>query len=77
MTHHVPPKDSAFINGLERISWKGEKRWRDASERRIYCWDELHGELEVFTYQGYHLGSVDPYTGRKVKDAIKGRRIDV
>lgn len=77
MTHHVPPTDSPFLSGLERVPWQGQKRWRDPVERRIYTWDELHGELEVFTYQGLHLGAVDPYTGAKVKDAKKGRRIDV
>lgn len=30
---------------------------------RLYSWDELHGEIEVFNKQGWHLGALDAKTG--------------
>jgi hypothetical protein len=76
MSRKVPPKDG-FIADLVRVSRAGETRWMDASRKRLYTWDAVHGELEVFTARGHHLGAVDPVTGRSVKKAVKGRRIDV
>lgn len=55
----------------------GEKRWRDAKFKRIYTWDSLHGEIEIFNNRGRHLGVLDPITGIQIKDAVRGRRIDV
>jgi hypothetical protein len=48
-----------------------------ASGTRLYTWDSLHGEVEVFTARGKHLGAVDPVTGKLIKDAVPGRKIDV
>lgn len=48
----------------------------DEAGRRLYTWDGLHGEFEVFTARGQHLGTVDA-TGRYTKPAVKGRKIDV
>jgi len=36
----------------------------------------MHGEIEVFNRRGRHIGVLDPL-GRPIKDAVKGRRIDV
>jgi hypothetical protein len=56
-----------------------EKRriWTDPAGARYYAWDGLHGEFEVYTRRGFHLGAVDPVTGLFIKDAVKGRRIRV
>ena len=72
----IPPK-AGFIATLTRIRRAGEIRWMDADRKRLYTWDALHGELEVYNAHGYHLGSVDPVTGRTLKSAVRGRRINV
>ena len=76
MTHKAPPK-RGFITTLRRLSRKGETRWVDPRSNRLYTWDALHGELEVFTRHGHHLGAVDPLSGRLVKPPVKGRKLDV
>jgi Cytotoxic len=74
----TPPRDSAFLNGLVRVPRQGgPQRWRSVDGQRIYEWDSLHGELEVYTRRGYHLGALDPHSGAMIKDARRGRRIDV
>jgi hypothetical protein len=60
--------------------WKivgGKKVWRNVSGSRLYTWDSLHGEIEVFNAQGLHLGVLDAVTGRMTKTAVRGRKIDV
>lgn len=52
------------------------KRWRDSNGDRFYTWDSLHGEVEVFNKRGKHLGVMDPQ-GNFIKEAVKGRKIDV
>jgi hypothetical protein len=55
----------------------GEKRWRSTDGKRLYTWDAFHGEIEVFNARGKHLGAIDPLTGEPIKDAVRGRKIDV
>jgi hypothetical protein len=55
----------------------GKQRWRSDGGKRLYTWDSLHGEVEVFNARGKHLGALDPNTGDWVKDAVPGRTIDV
>ena len=42
---------------------------------RLYSWDGLHGEIEVFNKQGWHLGALDAKTGELIKQARKDRRL--
>lgn len=56
---------------------KGRRVWRSADGKRLYIWDSLHGEIEVFTARGWHLGSLDAVTGEFVKEPVKGRKLDV
>ena len=42
---------------------------------RLYSWDELHGEIEVFNKQGWHLGALDAKTGELIKQA-RNRKVD-
>ena len=53
----------------------GEKVWRSADRERYYTWDSSHGEIEVFTKRGRHLGALDAVTGAFIKPPVKGRRI--
>ena len=71
------PHESAFLDGCEYIGFiHGQQRWKSRDRKRIYTWDALHGEIEVFNQRGRHLGVLDP-RGRPIKDAVKGRRINV
>ena len=56
--------------------FNGEKRWRNKERDRIFTWDALHGEIEVFDNRGWHLYVMSP-VGVAIKEAVKGRRIDV
>jgi hypothetical protein len=70
------PEDSRFIKGLEYLGCpSGRRRYR--TRDRIYEWDSLHGELEVYNNRGRHLGVVDAGTGEMIKPPVRGRRIDV
>ena len=37
----------------------------------------MPGEIEVYNKRGKHLGVVHAVTGEWIKDAVKGRAIDV
>jgi hypothetical protein len=55
----------------------GQKVWRNDNGSRFYTWDALHGEIEVFTVRGHHLGALDAVSGELTKQAVKGRKLDV
>lgn len=67
-----------FLDECEPLGYvHGSRRWRDRTGRRLYTWDDHHGEIEVFTARGVHLGAADAVTGVIFKPAKKGRTIDV
>jgi hypothetical protein len=73
-----PIPTPSFLDELEYIGAKnGEKRWRSPNGKRLYTWDGLHGEIEIFNVRGKHLGVIDALTGKPIKDAVRGRKIDV
>jgi hypothetical protein len=55
----------------------GERCWRSKDGKRLFTYDDLHGEIEVFTSRGRHLGAADVITGAYIKEPVKGRRIGV
>jgi len=77
----VPPKpipSPSILDGCTRLgAFGGERRWRSPDGQRLYTWDSLHGEIEVYNKRGRHLGVVDAVTGKLLKDAVRGRKIDV
>jgi hypothetical protein len=77
----VPPKPiprPSILDEFEAIGARqGQRRWRSDGGKRLYTWDSLHGEIEVFNSRGKHLGSLDPITGTMIKPAVPGRTIDV
>ncbi|MET3659164.1 colicin E3/pyocin S6 family cytotoxin [Sporosarcina psychrophila] len=60
---------------VNRISG-GRKVWQ-SDDGRFFTWDSLHGEIEVYNKRGRHIAVLHPQTGEKIKDAVKGRKIDV
>jgi len=71
------PKPSILDNFEDLGLVNGERRWRSDGGKRLYTWDSLHGEIEVFNRRGKHLDAMDPLTGRMTKAAVAGRTIDV
>jgi hypothetical protein len=68
----------SFLDTLEPLgAVSGVRRWRSTDGKRLYTWDGLHGEIEVFNARGRHLGFIHPLTGEPIKDAVRGRKIDV
>jgi len=51
----------------------GQRVWRSPDYQRYDTWDALHGEIEVFTKRGKHLGALHAVTGALLKPAVQGR----
>jgi len=76
MTAKPRPKKS-YLDNCDYLGVFGsEKRWRSKDGKRLFTWDNFHGEIEVFNNRGKHLGVLD-FKGEFIKEAKKGRTIDV
>ncbi|WP_420892156.1 colicin E3/pyocin S6 family cytotoxin [Nitratidesulfovibrio vulgaris] len=73
----LPRPPQSFLDGLERFKViEGRQTWVDRKRQRFYQWDAFHGEVEVYNARGRHIGVMDT-TGNFIKDAERGRKIDV
>lgn len=73
-----PVPQPSFLDLCEPMRARGgQRRWRRTDLKRIYTWDEVHGEIEAFNERGRHVAVLDAVTGEPIKDAVPGRRIDV
>lgn len=71
-----PIPKPCFLDDCEPLgAINNVKRWRD-KHGRLFTWDALHGEIEVFNKRGKHLGVMNP-DGDFIKEAVRGRTIDV
>lgn len=70
------PKPSYLDECIFLGVFNKRKRWKSVDGSRLYTWDSLHGEIEVYNRRGKHLGVLNPQ-GDYIKGAIKGRKIDV
>lgn len=70
------PKPSFLDDCILLGAINGQKRWRSIDFKRLYTWDSLHGEIEVFNSRGKHLGVLNPL-GIMIKKPVKGRTIYV
>ncbi|WP_088968368.1 colicin E3/pyocin S6 family cytotoxin [Vogesella sp. LIG4] len=74
----IPIPHPSILDGCTHLgAFNGERRWRSTDGDRLYTWDSLHGEVEVYNKRGRHLGAADPVTGELIKEAVRGRKIDV
>ena len=74
----LPIPAGSILDDFEPLGFiAGERRWRSHDGKRLYTWDARHGEVEVFDARGRHLGAIDPITGAVLKEAVRGRRIEV
>lgn len=55
----------------------GRQVWANKERSRYFTWDALHGEIEIFDRHGYHLGTLDAVSGKPVKNAVRGRKLNV
>lgn len=73
----IPIPKPSFLDECESLgAFNNQKRWRSKDGKRLYTWDSLHGEIEVFNIRGKHLGVLN-IKGDLIKDAVKGRKIEV
>ena len=73
-----PIPNPSFFETCDYLGFvHGARRWRNRDGKRLYTWDGLHGEIEVFDSRGRHLGVLDAISGDLTKEAVRGRRIDV
>jgi hypothetical protein len=56
---------------------RGQRQWRTTEGDLLLTWDRLHGEIEAYDRLGRHVGVRDARSGEWIKEAIRGRRIDV
>ena len=49
----VPIPNPSFLDNCIRLKTiNGERRWGNDDGTRIYTWDSLHGEIEVYKNRG-------------------------
>ncbi|MGM0878884.1 MAG: colicin E3/pyocin S6 family cytotoxin [Bacillota bacterium] len=77
MVHKILPRPS-FLDTCVFLKVVGERKvWRSHDGKRLYTWDSLHGEIEIFNKHGRHLGCAEPISGELIKPAVKGRKLNV
>jgi hypothetical protein len=74
----VRPPNPCILDRFEYLGFvRGNRVWRSKTGNRLYTWDALHGEVEVYNKRGEHVGVIDAVSGKLIKPAVKGRTIDV
>ena len=65
-------------NYSQRSRPKSEKLYEKFSEweSNIYEWDFQHGTVERYDRSGIHTGEFDPKSGRRISEAVPGRRVE-
>ncbi len=86
----LPPEDPEGGDGRkgncakqESSIWKSFQNFRDGlksngqkgTKREYYEWDHMHNDIEVYSHQGNHLGSMDPISGKIYRAPVIGRTI--
>ena len=79
---YIPPPDRLQgIPSAERVRPKSavaarrRAQWVD-NDGNIYEWDYQHGDLEAFNPARPTYWVIDPRTGRRIKKAVPGRRVE-
>lgn len=73
---YIPKPIPCFLDGMEKFKViDGRQTYR--TKDRYFQWDEFHGEIEVYDKRGRHLGALDAQSGEQIKEAERGRKINV
>ncbi len=72
---YIPRPRPCFLDGMIKAFVDGDTQVYKMNDK-YYTWDGLHGEIEVFNKRGLHIMVLDAY-GNLIKDAVKGRKINV
>lgn len=71
--YHMPPDVLTAFPDAVPVRKKGNrKRWE--SKKRIYEWDYQHGAVEVYNWDGEHLGEYSAETGKQTGKVKPERR---
>ena len=73
---NISKSESKVWNSFQNAR-HGRKCSGTGKNKQYYEWDHTHNDIEIYDYRGNHLGSMDPTTGEKYKDAVKGRKIKI
>lgn len=68
---------SEFLKKQTKLNRKGTSRWKSENGNLLYEWDSLHGEIEVYSLHGMHVGVLNSDGSISKKQAVKGRKINV
>lgn len=74
MPYVAKPKP-CFLDGMKKYHVINGRQVYKKNDK-YYSWDEFHGEIEVFNKRGRHIMVLDSQ-GNVIKEAVKGRKIDV
>ena len=67
-------RQTLFFKRLTSIGKRsGRSTYKDQDDY-FYQWDSLHGEWQIFNKLGWHEGVLND-EGKRIKNAIKGRKI--
>ncbi len=72
---YIPKPKPCFLDEMTKHQVIDSRQVYKQNDK-YYSWDGLHGEIEVFNRRGWHIMVLDAY-GNKIKDAVKGRKINV
>jgi hypothetical protein len=61
----------SFPNYKNGLRYNG----KNGRDRELYDWDHTHNDIEVYTGNGIHKGSMNPTTGEMYKPAKAGRTL--
>lgn len=74
----LPIPKPSYLDGCDYLRFvHGSQRWRSKDGKRLFTWDSLHGEIEVFATRGRRVAVLDAISGDWRKGTVRGRRIDV
>lgn len=70
-------RDSQFFNKLVSHGSRNGKALYKDDNGYFYLWDSLHGQWQMFNDRGFHIGVLDKYGKKRIKNAVKGRTINI
>ena len=70
-------RQTDFFKKLTSVGVRNGKATYKDNNDYYYQWDSLHGEWQMYNKRGRHIGVLNETGTRKIKDAIKSRKIQL